>query len=396
MDSFRILFITGEASGDLSASLLCKALFDKLPSVKISAVGGFHLQNAGATLLFNISDLSVMGFLEPIFKLPTFLRLANQLIAHIHQTRPQLVILVDFPGFNLAMAKKIKKLSDSPAIVYLAPPQVWAWRKSRISKIRKTCDVLFPLFDFEHQLFLAEGLSSHYYGHILSERLRGAKYYENNVENQETIRILLCPGSRKQEIQHILPTMMRACQHLSLSQNKPVYATVRRHPNLDPAIYDRIRLSMEPLLPDVTFFFEFDAEIRRPWANWHAAMSKPGTVNLELAAEGCPFVVVYRTSWITYWIARFFVRIKHVSLINLLSEHTVVQEFIQHNASPERISEEVCRIVSEPEYRASMAVGFTSVLTRIEPSDQFTVAERLADVLSNLIKKRQPEKTAAS
>lgn len=387
-----ITIIAGEASGDLYGSLLARSILKQSPNAYLQGIGGEAMSKAGVTLLHSISDLSVMGFVEVVRHIPKLLSLKNRMVKSILSANTAAVVLVDFPDFNLRVAKKIfdHKIHNQlgfPKIYYFVPPQVWIWRKKRIYKIKQLCDAVFPLFLFEHEMYTAKGIKSFYAGHPITNLIPRDQYDQKGNENQAGIlSVGLFPGSRIQEIKKILPVMLRAVSTLAKSLNpdfKTLTVLISRCEWIDEVIYTHI---IEKIKVPMGTSIKLETQSRAIMHRTDVILCKSGTINLEIALFKKPLIIAYKTSWLTWIIAKLWLRISHISLINLLSGKSVVREFVQYNAKPVVIAEEMRRILTDTEYRKNMVKELDEFTARQLPSNPHSVTDDIAQYLLKDIK----------
>ncbi|KAB2880324.1 lipid-A-disaccharide synthase [bacterium] len=392
ISELSIILLAGESSGDLYGGLLAKSILKLSPQARLSGVGGEAMRKAGVSLDCTISELSIMGVSEVLLHIPRLLLLRKRLVDHIFDSGASLLILIDFPDFNLSVAKKIfqrkKRLGlTSPRIYYFVPPQVWLWRKRRISKIRQLCDGVFPLFSFEHDLYTQHGIKSFYAGHPINDIVLRDQYCQNISENQASNTTAgLFPGSRLQEIANILPIMLNAILEFDKTWNtnrKSISVLISRCGWIAEDIYsDIIHRTGMPARFSISLIPHSYEIMERS----DVILAKSGTVNLEIALFGKPFIVIYKTSLLTWLIAKFLLRIHHISLINILSAKVIVKEFVQYQANPSSIAVEMNGILTDSEYRANMIkqlTEFSDVHTRRRPD---SVTDEIAQFILNDIK----------
>ena len=385
------MLVCGEASGDLYGGALAASIRSFLPDAYLQGIGGDSMKKAGVDILYPVSGLSVMGFGEVLSHLPKFFALRNRLVDRIFDSKTSAVILIDFPDFNLRLAEKIFKLKKRygltyPKIFYFVPPQVWIWRKYRINQIRRFCDAVFPLFSFEHELYTERGIKSFYFGHPLLDIQN--QYYEKAIENQVSNTVIgLFPGSRKQEITKILPVMLASITEFMKQPSQigqQVTLLISRCPWIQDSLYSKlIRKSGLPATQSVKWVENSGEIISRA----DLILSKSGTVNLEIALHNKPYAVVYKTSILTWLIAKVMVRIRYISLVNLLSKREIVREFVQFRAEPEAIADEMMRMRTDRNYVQRMQQGLAEFTDRHLKQNAGKVTDRIAEQILNEIKK---------
>ena len=340
----KILIIAGEASGDLHGSNLVKALKEQDPSLDIYGVGSRNMREAGVRMLADASSISVVGATEVLTHIGAIYGVYAKLKRFLREERPDLLILIDFPDFNIMTGKAARKLGI-PVLYYISP-QVWAWRKGRINTIAKLVRSILVVFPFEVDLYRPTGVDVRFVGHPLADVV-ASKYTREEARSQlglaqdrRTIAIL--PGSRRKEIMHLLPDLLRAAGIIrerfpDVQFALPVAPTLERNfvkrfvdesgvpvTVIDGRVYDVLRAS-------------------------DAAMVTSGTATLETGLMAIPMVIVYRASRLTYWIGRLLVSVKNFGLVNIVAGRTVVPELLQDEATPERIAEEIGAILADPE-----------------------------------------------
>lgn len=329
----RYYIIAGEASGDLHGSNLIKALKQKDPGAEFRGFGGDRMRDEGMPLAKHYADMAFMGFVEVIKNLPAILRNLRMCKKDISQFRPDVLILLDYPGFNLRIAKWAKNAGLK--VVYYIVPQVWAWHQSRVHDLHRYTDKLLCILPFEPDFFRSYGYEAEYVGHPLLDAIEiQSPGISSNAEKIPTIALL--PGSRKQEIRQMLPVFLDAVKIYDY------HICIAGAPSIDPSFYMEIIRSkgMEgqaELHMNRTYEILQKADI---------ALVSSGTATLETALFGVPQVVCYKGNRISFAIARRLVKLKYISLVNLICNREVVRELIQDDMSAENIRWEVASILS--------------------------------------------------
>ena len=348
------MIVAGEASGDLHGGNLVRAMHQIDPDLSFYGVGGKRMQAAGVELLADAADMAVVGLTEVAFKLGMILRVMRRLKVSLLEEKPDLAILIDYPDFNLPVARAARKRGIK--VLYYISPQVWAWRKGRIETIRKTVDRMVVILPFEEKFYRDAGVDVTFVGHPLLDEVR-KKYSRSEALKrfglrEEAITIAILPGSRRSEVAVLLPEMLRACRILT-EKISPLQFILPIAGTVDPAFVRNI-LGQFPVRVNV-----IRDEIYDVIAVSDAAMVASGTATLETALLEIPMVVVYKVSGVSYAIGRRFIRVDHISLVNLIAGCAVVPELIQAEANPERIAAEVRDIVTRrgktKEMKASLA-----------------------------------------
>ncbi|MFH1643755.1 MAG: lipid-A-disaccharide synthase [bacterium] len=341
----KVFILAGELSGDKTAGwYLGKITLRSLDeardrrdergerdkNVVYEAIGGDHLVAAGAKIYQRFEVLNIVGLIEIIKHLRFIFRFLNQITNYIIQNNFDEVILVDFPGFNLRLAKKLKKKNPDIKITYLSPPQLWIWGVGRIKKLKKYCDDLIVLYPFEVSWYEKRGINARYLGNPVYDEL---KDYFELAEKKEN-KIVILPGSRKSEIKKLLPIFISAVNRFSLANSRielylPLAESIDTH---------NIQKQLRKLKMVQINIIKGEKEKLKILSSSCLAFSKPGTTTLQLALLKVPTIVVYKTSWLTYFMARLLVHVKFMSLPNLFLNHEMFKELIQFGCNSNNIS----------------------------------------------------------
>ena len=346
----KYYLISGEASGDLHGARLAHALRAADPAAELRGWGGDRMAAAGVTVVKHYRELAFMGFVEVVANLRTILRNERACRADIAAFAPDRLILIDYPGFNLRIARWARPAGYD--ITYYIAPQVWAWHSSRVKALRRDVDRLLVILPFEADFFARHGVDAHFVGHplldVVDDRQSTAPAAPPPPDDAD--RIVLLPGSRKQEIRSGLPTMLAA------AARHPDYDyVIAGAPGQEPAFYDQLLTDPAgPRPPRLRTAFDRTYELL---TGARAALVTSGTATLETALFGVPQVVCYRGNPLSYAIARRLVarRIKYISLVNLVMDAPVVTELIQHDFTPERLATEFEKIIAGPERDRQLA-----------------------------------------
>lgn len=343
----KYFLIAGERSGDLHGGNLIKALYKTDSEAEVVCYGGDYMQSAGAHLIKHYRDTSFMGFLEVIQNLGKIKKVMNDCKKDISEQQPDVLILIDFPGFNLRMAKFAKEIGIRTA--YYISPKIWAWKKGRIKQIKKFVDRMFVIFPFEVPFYRELEYDVTFVGNPLVEYISNYSFspidFPDNVYQN---KIAFLPGSRIQEIKTSIPFI------IELAQKRPndllMVAAVN---NVDQNLYEGLKsLKNIVVLEGKTYEILKAADV---------SITTSGTATLETALMGTPQMVCYRTSEISYRIAKTVVNISYISLVNLIADQPVVKEYIQHEYSIENIQSELQRILSDGNYRKQMLDNYSEI-----------------------------------
>ncbi len=339
----KILIIAGEASGDLHGANLVKALKEQDSSVAVYGVGSRKLREAGVHMLADASEISVVGATEVLTHIGAIYRVYAKLKRFLREERPDLLVLIDFPDFNIMTGKAARKLGI-PVLYYISP-QVWAWRKGRVNTIAKLVQVILVVFPFEVDLYRPTGVDVRFIGHPLADVV-DSPYTRDEARNrlglaQDRRTVALLPGSRRKEIMHLLPDMLNAAAILR-GRFPDVQFVLPVAPTLAHDLVERyVAESGVPVRI-------IDGQVYDVLRASDAAIVTSGTATLETGLMAVPMVIVYRISWLSYLIGRMFIRVKHIGLVNIVAGRTVVPELIQDDVTPERIAREIEGVLADP------------------------------------------------
>ncbi|MGA0334260.1 MAG: lipid-A-disaccharide synthase [Kiritimatiellia bacterium] len=354
-----ILIVAGELSGDAHAARVLRSLREELPDLQAWGYGGDHLAEEGMEILEHIRDLSVMGFWEVLKRYGYFKRCFEDLRKEIQRRKPDLILLVDYPGFNLRLADAVKGWGI-PVIQYVCP-QVWAWKQKRIPKMAETLDAVVCIFPFEPAVFSDVDLQVFYAGHPMVEETAGVTADPGWTA---AVKLALVPGSRLQEIDRIFLPMLEAAARIV----KMIPDLQIRVPAADALCGKRIR-ELCLSRPDLPAVEVVSGKMRELVKGADAALVTSGTATLETALLGTPMLIVYKTSWLTYEIGRRVIKVPFIGMVNLVAEREVCPEFIQDEARPDEMSEALLPLMTDTPERQKMLAGLAEVRQRLIPDE---------------------------
>jgi lipid-A-disaccharide synthase len=333
----KIAIVAGEASGDLHASEVVAELKKLDPALDTFGIGGDLLEREGMRVLHHAREMGIVGLFNVLRHIGMFRRIFKDLIAAIAKEKPDAVLLVDYPGFNLRVAQRCKEMGLR--VVYYISPQVWAWRRGRVRHIAKYVDHMLVIFPFEEQFYKDHNVKVTYVGHPLIDEMAVTGERRAASGERAPLSIALLPGSRRSEISALLPPMLDAVALLK---------------EADPFIIQAPTISSAELLAIMerngTFVRIVPHDRGESLAAADLALSSSGTATLECAIAGTPVVVVYRLSPANYWLAKRVVTLPHFSLINIIAGRQVVPELLQHDVNGERIAQTVRAMIAPAEY----------------------------------------------
>lgn len=381
MKNKRVFIVTGERSGDMHGANLARAILEQSPSISVEAMGGSCLAEAGATIIQDIEGLAVVGAVEVLRHLPKFKSVFDNLVMHLVKNRPDALILVDYPGFNLRLAAKIKSLLPDTKIIYYITPQVWAWHKSRLKRMRNLLDLALVIFEFEKPLFEHAGIPVKFVGHPLLDIPEVLNPNPLSVRRElqiptNGILVGLLPGSRRKEIERMLPVMLDSAKIIANRQPDWRFVISCADSNLEQTI--RIIMASKksnyPIISD---------RFRDLLSACDVAAVTSGTATLEAAIQKKPMVVLYKMSPLSYSLARLLVRIKHISLVNIIADRSVVPELIQGKANANALAETLTPFITEATLRKSVITALESVRNNLgTPGASARAAKAIIELIS--------------
>ncbi|MFH1076461.1 MAG: lipid-A-disaccharide synthase [Pseudomonadota bacterium] len=369
----NIMIVAGEASGDLHGANLVKALLAKEPGISFYGIGGKMLKECGVTLFAEAETLSVVGISEVFSKLNTILSALSLARKELKQRRPQLLILIDFPDFNLRLAKTAKKL-NIPVMYYISP-QLWAWRKGRIKNIRKLVDEMVVILPFESEFYRQNNVPVTFVGHPLLDVIPAHDPSLTMVDIDMAPLVGLLPGSRNEEVNRLLPIMLQAAEIVS-RHIKGVRFILPVAPSLDKG---KVQDMIKGVSLNITISQGNVYDVLRSAA---LVIAASGTVTLEAALFSVPMVIVYKMSWFSHWLAQILIKVKHFGLVNLIAGEEVVPELLQDEVSAENIAAHVLRVLSNKRERLEIYKKLIGIRSKLGSPG---ASARAADVALRLM-----------
>ena len=375
----RIFLVAGESSGDLHGAHLGHELKTLSPDLELIGFGGAQMRAAGVEILEDPTRIAVIGLVEVLRHLSDFKKLFRRAVQILEKRRPDLVVLIDYPGFNLALAREVKRRGIR--LVYYISPQIWAWDPGRVRTIKRLVDRMLVLFPFEEELYKKAGVPVTFVGHPLVEQVRPGP---RRIEALETLGLAdgmpvigLLPGSREVEVRRLLPALLAAGEKMKERLPSSARFLLIKAPHLPWEIYQGY-LRGSGLNPKVVERWDYGCI--------HACdlvLVASGTATLECALLGRPMVIVYKTSWPTYFISRLLIRIPHIGLVNVVAGRKVAPELIQRDAHPARIAREALVLYNSAQRRQEMKDSFDAIRKSLgEPGASRRAAKAVLAVLN--------------
>lgn len=356
------MIIAGEVSGDLLGANLIEELKKLNPELLICGIGGDKMKNAGMELVFHINKMAFLGITEVIKHLPFIRKVKSEIIKKVKADRINNVVLIDYPGFNLSIAKKLKKLNVN--IIYYISPQIWAWGAARIKKIKRLVKKMIVVFPFEEILYKENSVNVEFVGHPLIDRINEYRFlnkqelYKQLQLDQGRDILLLLPGSRTNEIIKIFPQCLIAAKKLAANFNLQIVTACAS--NIDEKfIYELSGSENLKVVKGLTYDLMKYAKF---------GIIKSGTSTLEAALFSLPMVIVYKTSSLTYMIGKKLVKLDSIGMANIISGEKVVPELIQRDVNAEKIYNECSRILGDDTLYASIKTRLGKVKEKLAPS----------------------------
>ena len=370
-----IYLVAGEASGDQHGAALMRGLRQLAPDLEFAGRGGPKMQEIGGNRFINwIDAAAVVGLWEVVKRYGYFREQFRRTLEEIAKVDPEAVVLIDYPGFNLRLARVLRKKSSKLKIIYYISPQVWAWNPGRINQMAQFLDLMVCILPFEAELYNKSGLRTVFVGHPMIEDLAGRKI---SVERQRNL-IGLFPGSRLREVRKIFPIMIEATAQMAKSRKELQFEVAAASQSLASEINDILTHSpIQNLVRVVT------GDAAGTMQRASVGIIASGTATLEAAYFRLPFVLVYKVSWPTYFVGRLLLRTKHLGMPNVLAEREIVPEFIQYQAQPRAIAGKTLTILEDQRTREEMISEFDSVIAKLgEPGASGNAAGVIAEELS--------------
>ncbi len=356
----KIFFSVGEASGDVHGASVAKELLKQYPKAQLLGMGGDLMKAAGVDIRYDIKNLGYIGLVEIVKALPSFFKLRSFLRELLIKEKPDVFVCIDYPGFNMRMAKVAHDL-HIPVVYYICPT-IWAWHKSRGKDIAKYVDQVISIFPFEAKAYEEFGANVAYVGHPLVDIVQPKRSYEENMTrykgDKDAFRVLLMPGSRKQEVLSLLDTMLKAAEELALVDSPIQFFLPRAHTIDRAALEVKVAAYHAPVT--ITEGDTYDV-----MQICHASLAASGTATLETALMGLPTILLYKVSPVTFFIGKRVVNLTHLGLPNIIAEREVIPELLQGDVTVGNVVAMLTKLRHDTAYYDKMKDDLNTVKTRL-------------------------------
>lgn len=375
--SIPVMIIAGEASGDVHGAALVERCRRKRPELCFFGMGGDEMERAGVEIIHHIRETSIVGFAEVVKRYLPIRRIFKHMVGLLKKRQPVLVILVDYPGFNLRFASRVRR--NGILLVYYISPQVWAWGGGRIKAISRTVDRMLVFFPFEETIYKEAGVEVRFVGHPLKDLVRTEMdrntFFDKLEFKTDLPTVGLLPGSRNLEVERLLPIMMESLSRLCESIG-PVQAVLGKASSLDDSVYGSFPESIS-----VRSLREQTYEIM---AHSDVLIVASGTATLEAALTGTPMVIVYRIAPLSYRIARTLIKLPYVGLVNIVAGKKIVPELLQDDCSPEMIARTASHLITDRRRKDEMKRALRDVSRALgEPGAADRAAAAVLEVIDS-------------
>ena len=374
----KIFILTGEPSGDKLASTVISKLKTQNSDIEYLSVGGTNLKNLGIKSIFNLEDITYLGFTSVLLNIFKIRSKINKTVDEILRFKPDILFSVDSPDFTLRVAEKVKKINNNIKTIHYVAPQVWVWRKNRVKKIKKFIDHMILLFDFEKEYFEVENIKNTFVGHPLLENDRNIKSDLNNLISKDKKIISIFPGSRKSELKVLLPILLDFIKLMNKNEKNYKYVIHATDQN-KVSIIDQLKTSTINNV-DVISDENIKSQIL---SNSIFAVSKSGTVSLQISNSNIPSIIIYKLSFINFMIFKLLVNVKFANIINIINDKEVIPELLQKECNAEEICRSVIYFLKNPELIKKQLDECSKTLEGIK--SKTSSSNEAATILSNYL-----------
>ncbi|WP_435089385.1 lipid-A-disaccharide synthase [Candidatus Pelagibacter bacterium nBUS_30] len=374
----KIFILTGEPSGDKLASTVVSKLKVENPNIEYLSVGGTHLKNLGINSIFNLKDITYLGFTSVILNIFNIRNKINKTVDEIIRFNPDILFSVDSPDFTLRVAEKVKKINNNIKTIHYVAPQVWVWRKNRVKKIKKFIDHMLLLFNFEKKYFDEENIKNSFVGHPLIEKNDNVKTTLDNIISKDNKIISLFPGSRKSETNVLLPILIDFIK--LMNKKNPNYSFVFHATDENKEFIVNVIKKNNFNKIDVVSDENIKAQVL---SNSIFAVSKSGTISLQISNANIPSIIIYKLSFINFMIFKLLVNVKFANIINIINDKEVIPELLQNECNAEEIYKSVIYFLKNPELIEKQLIDCRKTLKGIKSKS--SSSSEAASILSNYL-----------
>jgi lipid-A-disaccharide synthase len=374
----KIFVLTGEPSGDKLASTVISKLMINNPDIDYLAVGGTHVKKLGIQSIFDLKDITYLGFTSVLFNIFKIRKKINKTVNEIVKFNPDILFSVDSPDFTLRVAEKVKNINNNIKTIHYVAPQVWVWRKNRVKKIKKFIDHMLLLFNFEKKYFDEENIKNTFVGHPLIEKKNNVKTTLNNLTSKDKKIISLFPGSRKSEVNILLPILLK---FIKLMNKKNLDYSFIFHATFENKefIIDKVKNTNLNNIDVIS-----DENIKdQVLSNSIFAVSKSGTISLQISSANIPSIIIYKLSFINFMIFKLLVNVKFANIINIINNKEVIPELLQKECNAEEIYKTITYFLKNPELIEKQLIDCKKTLEGIKSKSSSSTEAAL--ILNNYL-----------
>jgi|TARA_B110000908_G_scaffold148622_1_gene181230 lipid-A-disaccharide synthase len=374
-----IYIVSGEVSGDTHGAYLMESLLEQMPGVVFHGAGGPAMRSVGGERITDwVEDAAVMGIWEVLKHYKWFKQRFAEMLEEVLQLKPDVLILIDYPGFNLRLAHAVKEKLPDTKIVYYISPQVWAWNKGRIPKMAETLDLMLCIFPFEKAIFESAGLPTVFTGHPLVDELEEKR--EDVVRADQLIGLF--PGSREREVERLFPLMVETARRMHSHHPEWQFEAAAASEKLEGRMREIIKAGK---LPD-------ECKITLKTGNSHSLMQRAtcgvvasGTATLEAAALGLPYCLVYKISWPTWVMGKLLIKVDFIGLVNILAGEKIVEELIQSDAEPCQLENDLTQLMTDDKVRDDLRKKLLDTAAKLgEPGAHERAAAEVVKLINKI------------
>ncbi len=377
----KIFILTGEPSGDKLASTVISKLKSQNPDIEYLSVGGNHLNKLGINSIFKLSEITYLGFTSILLNIFKIRNKINQTVNEIIKFNPDILFSVDSPDFTMRVAERVKKINNKIKTIHYVAPQVWIWRKNRVKKIKKFIDHILLLFDFEKKYFDKEDVKNTFVGHPLIENSKESKKIIENIIPKDKKIISIFPGSRKSETDALLNILINFVILMNKKHNDFYFYFHATDENKNLILSEIKKLDIENV--DVVSDESIKSKIL---SNSVFAVSKSGTVSLQISSSNIPSIIIYKLSFINFMIFKMLVNVKYANIINIINNREVIPELLQNECNADEIYRSVIYLLKNPDLIKKQLLDCSKTLEGIR--SKTSSSEEACLVLRNYL--RQP------